>query len=92
MARKSAFSGSDILLEDFVENTLGVVDHATGHWTEGTADPHREEYAVFQRRAESDYFRGVTTHDKDVELFAIATGSNVVPFPETNRSPLPLSA
>jgi hypothetical protein len=82
----------DVLLNVFLETTLGGVDHELDDWSDGITDLLHEEYAGSHRRASWDYFRGFNEDAKGLQLLGVAEGSNVVPFPLSGRNDLPLSA
>ncbi len=83
---------SDILLNVFLETTLGGVNHELDDWSDGIIEPLHEEYAGLHRRAPWDYFRGVYGPENGQEWLSVIDVSNVLPFPEAERSRLPLSA
>lgn len=83
---------SDILLNVFLETTLGAVDHELDDWSDGITEPLHEEYAGSHRRAAWNYFHGVFGSETGSEFLSILDGCNVVPFPKAEGNRLPLCA
>ena len=83
---------SDILLDLFLANNLGGIDHELDDWSDGITDPLHEEYEGGQPVGHWDYFRGTAASNNCATPSILAGDSKVVLFPAPEQRVLPLSA
>lgn len=83
---------TDILLDLFLEETLGEVGCQQDDWSDGITGLLQEEEAAFNRKAAWDYFSRVEQCRVDSGASRPRTSENVLPFPVAHHKELALSA
>ncbi len=83
---------TDILLDLFLEETLGEIACPQDDWSDGITGLLQEEEAALNRKADWDYFSCVEQRRFSAKASSASSLENVVLFPVGQQKRLPLSA
>jgi hypothetical protein len=88
----TAQKSKDILLDLFLEETLGEIGGQQDDWSDGITGLLQEDEAALDRKANWDYFSCVEQRRLFAKASSASSPANVVKFPVGQQKRLPLSA